>query len=501
MKNKNKKILFISLIGVSSMAVIMAIANSGTVKSVFKPDASTCDHSHVEHYAAPITNGSGYVEHWACCECHTAWADEGRTNVIGNTVSDRDKLTVSSECTYQTEYNPNMTIPVYDEEHGFLTKNYLSNLDKSGTNEIATINSAFKLEDKGYSYFVGRVKNTTSQTLSCTLFDRTWKKSLGDFSLAPSESHDFLVNATDWGNTQQNGNYGFAIYIRNTEALENGSYVELSKPIFVGNYLKEIQSGDWTTFSVSPDFDNENILYTRGDVVNANLHFMNRTLIDESLYTGVAMQVYNDSDVTTTEGTAWNEDWAPGHSAKVSSLVSKAWNDIFIPANVWNGDDSMVSIYDWNEINGGMKIRNLTFNKKGQSYVCFGENDNEKLTYDDGVGWPESIKTEDPEMGKVFLTPYQPVGNKCIVTNNAKTVDSKSYSAVEFYAYNGCDKDFTMNSTSDWNVYTQYGTIVKGQWTKCSMSVEEWNKAGNKYFYIVGDPAGDILFTYFKAVA
>ena len=484
MKNKNKKILFISLIGAASMAMVVAIANSGAVRNVLKPDASTCDHSHVEHYAAPITNGSGYVEHWACCECHTAWADEGRTNVIGNTVSDRDKLTVSSECTYQTEYNPNMTIPVYDEEHGFLTKNYLSNLDKSGTNEIATINSAFKLEDKGYSYFVGRVKNTTSQTLSCTLFDRTWSKSLGDFSLAPSESHDFLVSAADWGKTQQNGNYGFAIYIRNTEALENGSYVELSKPIFVGNYLKEIQSGDWTTFSVSPDFDNENILYTRADVVNANLHFMDRILIDESLYTGVAMQVYNDSDVTTTKGTAWNEDWAEGHSAKVSSLVSKAWNDIFIPTNVWNGDNSMVSIYDWGEINGGMKIRNLLLIKKGQSYVCFGEDDVEFMTYSCGDGWFISDKIVDAKKGGAFSTPYKPGGDKCIVTNNAKSVDYMAYSFVEFYVYNGCDKDFTMNSTVDWNEYIQYGTIAKDQWTKCSMPVSEWNKKDNKYFYI-----------------
>lgn len=55
---------------------------------------ATCSHDHVEHYEATID----HVEHWACCECHEAWSDSTRKNNIGNTVSNRSRIDVP--CNY-----------------------------------------------------------------------------------------------------------------------------------------------------------------------------------------------------------------------------------------------------------------------------------------------------------------------------------------------------------------------------------------------------------------
>ena len=62
--------------------------------NIFGSHAETCSHEHVEHYLGynDDETGKGYVEHWACCECHTAWADAQRTTVIGNTSTERDDI-------------------------------------------------------------------------------------------------------------------------------------------------------------------------------------------------------------------------------------------------------------------------------------------------------------------------------------------------------------------------------------------------------------------------
>ena len=75
---KSKIFLTLTLSGVAAIGA--AVATSYAKKSSVIT-AETCTHSYVEHYESfsDTVSGAGYVEHWACCECHTAWADENKT--------------------------------------------------------------------------------------------------------------------------------------------------------------------------------------------------------------------------------------------------------------------------------------------------------------------------------------------------------------------------------------------------------------------------------------
>ena len=87
----HKKLSLIALSGVIVLGSAI-IANQG--RQSFTLSAADCSHGHVEYYAGHTDSktGDGYVEHWACCTCHTAWADAQRTTVIGNTSTERDNI-------------------------------------------------------------------------------------------------------------------------------------------------------------------------------------------------------------------------------------------------------------------------------------------------------------------------------------------------------------------------------------------------------------------------
>lgn len=63
-----------------------------------------CEHSTVVEYSplAPTLNQSGHVHHFACCDCHNAWADEAKTIVLGNTITNREKIEIYQKTTATT---------------------------------------------------------------------------------------------------------------------------------------------------------------------------------------------------------------------------------------------------------------------------------------------------------------------------------------------------------------------------------------------------------------
>ena len=117
------------LIGIfSGIVAISALvfANSGDGYT-WPVNAAGCDHTGViEHYEANATT----VEHWACCECHTAWADEARTIILRDGCVDKTR----SNSTYQVanyydggDYGwVDNSIALFDNEYGFAYKHELT---------------------------------------------------------------------------------------------------------------------------------------------------------------------------------------------------------------------------------------------------------------------------------------------------------------------------------------------------------------------------------------
>lgn len=88
-----KKKILLTMIALLVVGGSIVFTTSGNFKSL-GVDAATCEHKVVEHYDAkmPTHSAGGYVEHYACCECHTAWSDEALTQIIGSTITDRELI-------------------------------------------------------------------------------------------------------------------------------------------------------------------------------------------------------------------------------------------------------------------------------------------------------------------------------------------------------------------------------------------------------------------------
>lgn len=96
-----KKFIICSLTGACAFLVsICVISNQKSQIENF--NAKNCEHKHVEKYSgvAPTLTSNGIMKHYACCDCHTAWLDENKTIVIGNTVSDRSKIDIYQKTQY-----------------------------------------------------------------------------------------------------------------------------------------------------------------------------------------------------------------------------------------------------------------------------------------------------------------------------------------------------------------------------------------------------------------
>ena len=88
---KKKVLLLMTALLVGGACAMFAVNKTANTTIA---NAATCEHKVVEHYEAkmPTHTEKGYVEHYACCECHTAWSDEALTQVIGSTYTDRSAI-------------------------------------------------------------------------------------------------------------------------------------------------------------------------------------------------------------------------------------------------------------------------------------------------------------------------------------------------------------------------------------------------------------------------
>ncbi len=366
---KNNKafasILCVSLLGASILGVYLS-------NKAYKVTAEECTHSSVVHYdGVSPTSGTGHVEHWACCECHKAWADEAKTVLLGDTTSDRSKIDISGI---------------------YLTANY----QPIGSEDI-------------------------------------------QWTLPMNPSYDSDLNKVVYSFNNIDATESFWVETQNARYLETGEVVKVS--------------------------------FYNGTNQDLNLRLRARK-------------------------------W--GAAAAPVNIGRGTWSEITVSKDYWNHDDTAGFAFDmWGrhdaEYKGFIKVTTPVYEEaQPEPYVCF---DVESYTMSYGnASWYSANKIVDPEKGNAFEIPdYN--GADIIATNGGSLkIDSVLYSGVEFYFYNGTNKDFTMYSTASWEYNTEYGTLTKGEWTRCFISAAEWNKGATTYFYPQKAGEGRLLFTYFTTV-
>ncbi|MCQ2742544.1 MAG: hypothetical protein MJ239_04520 [Bacilli bacterium] len=503
--NKSKILLMVAIPSVLAVAGTAAMMSG--VQDVLPGLAGDCTHTHVEHYNGKATpNSTGYVEHWACCECHQAWADEARTILLSeNTTTDRSKLDIEVGMGLETDWNPANTTAIYDANDGYKFKAKVTNTAADAYTAIETSGSAFQLDaNSSFGYF-GQVTNKTTAVIRVDVHRRAWGARSEQIYLGIGETKSFKVSVDNFNAEQSGGNYGFALLCYNTAEQTGEGYIEVTKPEYLNGgaaILDHIEDANYRYLDTAYNAT-YGVEVSRADLPSASTyHIVRKGTIDADAYSGVKFKVYNGSSTDTNKGNIWSEAWEDYH-ADCPALKASEWNDVFIPARVWNAN-TMMSFYDLGAIDGCFKFADFKLVEKQEGVVVFGEKNSEKVT----IGYPDPTPEEPGR--QVWTAALKTVGDKgpsfsidwsagCLglAAEGKAKIDAALYSTVEFYVYNGGESDFTMYSTSDWAVNTQYGNMPVGTWTKCEMPVAEFNK-GTTYIY-PSTSTGSMLMTYWVA--
>lgn len=161
---QKKKLTIFSILGLTSLSLIVSAAFVGKTGIIKPMNATDCDHKSVEYYNgfSDAGTGSGYVEHWACCQCHTAWADESRYIVLGNTIEDRSKL--NTEVGFSFDWGAYMFTPTYDStnERALYSSSKFHIAEDHEHDPYAFIETKSKRSLEGYESIKFHILNDTS---------------------------------------------------------------------------------------------------------------------------------------------------------------------------------------------------------------------------------------------------------------------------------------------------------------------------------------------------
>ncbi len=233
---------------------------------------------------------------------------------------------------------------------------------------------------------------------------------------------------------------------------------------------------------------------------------VNKTSVDYSSSEKIIVSIYNptNNNVDVHIHGGYGDGWGVGGTHQ---LKAHSWNDVVLSSEVFkkgNGESDngiFYMVFNGGDVTGEWLFSSIIDYKVTstvENYVPY-DLENHNMSYGMGDVWNLANKTTDEEKGNVFQFNFN--GTDCITTNSGSMkIDEEIYEGVEFYVYNGTGKDFSMYSTTDWIVSTQYGTLTNGTWTRCFIPAAEWNKSVTTYFYPQNAQAGTILISYFMTV-
>lgn len=339
---KNNKlittILCTSLLGATFLSVSLS-------KKSYLVNAEECTHTDVVHYdGVSPTGGSGYVEHWACCECHKAWADEARTVLIGNTTSNRSKIDISGiyltvnhqpVSTGEMQWSLPME-PVYDA--GKDTTAYVFD----GVDSTA----GFWVETQGATELstgqVARVSfyNGTDHDLNLRLRARQWGAADAPVAFPRNAWKDITIGADYWNHDAAKG---FAFDMWADENAEFKGTIKATAPVVevpspepyvafgaVAGEDITIEGAGWAaaTRSTNDTYGDIFVINYSGE---GSFATNNGKTIDPVLYAGVEFYIF--SDVGTTLEMNSTPDWS--HYTNYTCYHG-TWTRGFISASDWN---------------------------------------------------------------------------------------------------------------------------------------------------------------------
>ena len=232
---QNKKFIsiFTLFTAFSAIAGVFVPQFSENTRSLSNVNAEECAHSEsmMVHYDATGTSR----DHYVCCGCHQAWADEERTILLStDTYLDRSKL--DGEAYYNISHRGTDYDWVWDDAAKIATVENLGSIlyrDFTNTVEafIQTIDTDITVKE-GLIHEV-EVTNNTDSTLAVTSTSRTWNSTNGTYTieLEPGEKGLVKISSHCWNNNEiPTDKKGFAIKLINVNGGAFSGTVVFDRP-------------------------------------------------------------------------------------------------------------------------------------------------------------------------------------------------------------------------------------------------------------------------------
>ena len=225
------------------------------------------------------------------------------------------------------------------------------------------------------------------------------------------------------------------------------------------------------------------------------------------------LRIYNP---TTQEVTLNVYDASlPSNVRYNGTLAPKAWTSFICSTTYFSSTCKALGLaFSGTNLAGDWLIDPILHYAGNAERICYGLASNHKLTVSSN-GWKAADKVVY-DGRSCFNTVLKGVASDELGMPDTATITNLNnmYAGVEFYVYNGTSSVLSL-STHMHNVpnseFYSFGELPVGQWTKLTISMEEWNKpsptSGNhtRYFNFArvdaeGSCAGSVYFSHFVLV-
>ena len=471
---KKQKILTIGLLSIMSATAIgasLALNNANIIRG----KAEECAHEHVEHYLA----NDEHIEHWACCDCHHAWADSAKTIEISeDTTLDRAKIDFGSKYFHAAIQSQDNTwgggdgwewvrnpLVIYDSEYNFaysVTENNMRQLFFESNDVVTELASG--------KYYGMRVYNDSNATLDVTVVSREWGGSnTRTVQIAVGESAFIYGNADLWN---LNSKKGAAVRINvNDYSAFSGTIICSEIKILDLNedpkfYNSSYFNGsDWTWDAVSGFELLNDRIYQKFDYSNVTQAFIQSidtatTLAEGKLYVS---HIINNTDKTLNV-TPVSRGWNSAGSTFIVAPGESQW--VYGQSFFWN----------YNELKGGtFRLTADSFSGEvlitapkiiDERFFDLTLTDKEDNTMTPSIGY-------DDEIG--FYYAFDGATLKYFYIS-APYIDPALYSGVQLKMYNAGNATSFNIWSGDWNGHgPQHVEMSSGAWQSITVIADVWN--------------------------
>lgn len=332
--NKNKKIFSFSILALSVLTTLGVISTLNT--NGFVAAKAECDHHQVNHYVGnsnrTYAGSEGeYVDHWICCGCHTVWADEARTIVLGNSQTDRTKIDLRNITSYKFEWDWNGT-PYYSEELGVYYKNTLlgsGGFDGVNYNYYVETSNAQEVNPELITSISFTLFNDTKFDLNVRLEDFDNTETFAQQIVASNTNYTFELTPEQYNK----GSRGFEFWFTGTDStITSEDTIRVTTPKFIKKtdphtFTNQITGQNYPTNGQwGPIPHDEDGTYHLSE--NYGYHYFDpRTLIPDWATLYLNFTNPTDTDATINFGHVVTDTIiVSARSSKTFTITSDIWN-------------------------------------------------------------------------------------------------------------------------------------------------------------------------------